>query len=234
MNKKRLKDFWNKEYKDPEFFALSSAVSADLEKYVRYMQREFGDDVFRPNMTVLDLGTGNGRNLIYFADQFRMRGIGYDISEEGIKQAQKSAAHLGNKVIFEVRSISDALPLPDESVDLVLDLMASHFLKEAEREAYRAEILRVLKPEGFLLFKSFYAEGDMHTKKLLKEHGAGEKNAYIHPRLKVYEYTWTDEAIKEFFDPYFTMLKEESSHKHFSKGRPNKRRSIICYFQKNV
>lgn len=232
MNKKRLKDFWNKEYKDPEFFALSTVVSADLQKFVRFMQREFGEDVFRPDMTVLDLGTGNGRNLIYFADHFGMKGIGYDISEEGIKQAQKSAAHLGDRVQFAVRSISDMLPLPDESVDLVLDLMASHFLKEGEREAYRAEVLRVLKPDGYMLFKSFYAEGDMHVKKLIKEHGAGEKNAYIHPRLKVYEYTWTDAAIADYFEPYFIKLKEESSHKHFSKGRPNKRRSIICYFQK--
>lgn len=232
MNKKRLKEFWNKEYKDPEFFALSEKVSADLEKYIRFMQREFGDDVFRPGMSVLDLGCGNGRNLLYLAERFGVGGAGYDISEEGIKQAKASSAHLGAKVRFEVRSISDALPLPDESVDLVLDLMASHFLKEGEREAYRAEVVRVLKPDGFLLFKSFYAEGDLHAKKLVKEHGAGEKNAYIHPRLKVYEYVWSDEALETYFTPYFTLLKQESSHKHFSKGRPNKRRSVICYFQK--
>ncbi|MCU0660486.1 MAG: class I SAM-dependent methyltransferase [Candidatus Pacebacteria bacterium] len=232
MNKKRLKDFWNKEYKDPEFFALSEKVSADLEKYIRFMQREFGDDVFRPGVFVLDLGCGNGRNLIYLADRFGVSGIGYDISEEAIKQAQKSSAHLGDRVQFAVRSISEPLPLPDASVDLILDLMSSHFLAESEREVYRAEMLRVLTPDGFLLFKSFYAEGDVHARKLVAKHGAGEKNAYIHPRLKVYEYVWTDEAIAEYFEPHFIKLKEETSHKHFSKGRPNKRRSIICYFQK--
>ncbi len=232
MDKKRLKEFWNKEYKDPEFFALSDRVSSDLERFVRFCQREYGDDVFRPGLTVLDLGCGNGRNTVYFARHFDMKGIGYDISEEGIKQAKIVAAPFSGKVYFEVRSISDPFPLEDQSVDVVLDLMASHFLIESERAAYLAEVLRVLVPGGLFLFKSFYGEGDMHAKKLIKEHGTKEKNSYIHPRLKVYEYVWTDRSIEETFLPHFTMLKKEASHKHFTKGRPNKRRSVTCYFEK--
>lgn len=234
MDKRRLKDFWNKEYKDPEFFALSDKVSADLEKFVRFAQREYGADIFRSGTTVLDLGCGNGRNSIYMAEHFRMHAIGYDISEEGIKQAQAASAHLEGRAEFFVRSISDPFPIADGSVDLVMDLMASHFLKEGERQAYLAEVLRVLAPGGLLLFKSFYAEGDVHAKKLIAKHGADEKNAYIHPRLKVYEYVWTDKALEETFESHFTLLKKETSHKHFTKGRPNKRRSVICYFEKKI
>jgi ubiquinone/menaquinone biosynthesis C-methylase UbiE len=232
MKKKQLKDFWNDEYKDPGYFALSTVVSADLEKWVRWMQKEYGKDVFRPGLTVLDLGCGNGRNLVYLCKQFGMKGIGYDISEEGIKQARAAALEENIQAEFFVQSIGDPIPVSDGSADIVLDMMTSHFLKEDERLKYRAELLRVLQPGGFLFFKSFYAPGDFHTKNLLKDHSAGEQNAYIHPKMKVYEYTWTDDAINQFFGQYFTLLKKEVSHRHFNKGKPNKRRSIVCYFEK--
>ncbi len=232
MKKKQLKDFWNSEYKDPGYFALSTVVSADLEKWVRFMQKEFGKDVFRQGLTVLDLGCGNGRNLVHLCEEFHMKGVGYDISEEGIRQAQKAADKMKDRVRFHVRSVGDPFPLENESVDFVLDMMTSHFLREEERKEYLQELLRVLKPGGFLFFKSFYAPGDMHAKKLVKEHGADEENAYIHPKMKVYEYVWTDKAIEDFFGPHFELLFKQASHKHFNKGKPNKRRSVVCYFQK--
>jgi ubiquinone/menaquinone biosynthesis C-methylase UbiE len=234
MNEKRLKEFWNKEYKDPAFFALSSDVSTDLVKFTRWLQKEYGKDVFRPDVTVLDAGCGNGRNLLWLNDMFRIRGYGYDISEEAISQAlaQAQTQKWGSKLVFKVHSIGSDIPLPDASVDIVLDMMTSHFLKEKERAIYLAEIARVLKPQGVLFFKSFYAEGDKHAKDLIENESAGEENAYIHPRLKVYEYVWTNEAIMKSFSEHFILQHKEASHKHNIKGKPNKRRSIVCYFER--
>lgn len=232
VRKKELKDFWNDEYRDPGYFSLSTVVSGDLEKWVRWMQKEFGKDVFRPGLTVVDVGTGNGRNLLYLCKRFGMNGVGFDISEEGIRQAQEATHTVKNRVTFDVRSISDPFPLETESVDIVLDMMTSHFLKENERVEYLREVLRVLKPGGYLFFKSFYKEGDIHAKNLIKERSAGEENAYIHPRMKVYEYVWSDGAIHRFFGAHFNLLHRELSHRHFNRGKPNKRRSIVCYFEK--
>ena len=234
MNEKRLKEFWNKEYKDPGMFALSDEVSADLVKCVRWMQKEYGKDVFRPDTTVLDAGCGNGRNVLWLNDMFRVRGYGYDISEEAIAQAQKNATkqQWGNKLTFTVRSLDQLIPLPDSSVDLVIDAMSSHFLRSVERERFIKEVARILKPQGVLFFKSFYAERDSHTKELLEKHSAGEENAYIHPKLKVYEYVWTDAAIQASFGEAFILIHKEASGKHHIKGKPAKRRSIVCYFEK--
>ncbi len=234
MNEKRLKEFWNSEYKDPGMFALSDDVSTDLVKFTRWLQKEYGDDVLRPDVTVLDAGCGNGRNLLWMNEHFRVRGFGYDISEEAISQAQKRAdsQQWGNKLTFMVHSIGADIPLPDESVDIVIDAMSSHFLKNAERERYITELARVLKPQGAIFFKSFYAERDSHTKGLLADHGAGEENAYIHPKLKVYEYVWTDAAIEASFGEQFIIMRKEASHRHHVKGKPSKRRSITCYFEK--
>jgi len=234
MNEKRLKEFWNKEYKDPTMFLLSEEVSADLVKFVRWLPKEYGKDMLRPDLVVLDAGTGNGRNLLWLNDNFRVKGYGYDISDEGIAQAKNAASKLkwGSKLEFSVRSLGDLIPLPDESVDIVLDMMSSHFLKNEERARFISEVARVLKPQGVLFFKSFYAERDTHTKELLEKHGAGEENAYIHPKLKVYEYVWTDKALAESFEDKFILMKKELSGKHHLKGKPAKRRSVVCYWEK--
>lgn len=234
MNEKRLKEFWNKEYKDPGMFALSDEVSADLVKCARWMMKEYGKDVFRSDTVVLDAGCGNGRNLLWFNETFRVGGYGYDISEIAIAQAQAIAKkqQFGEKLTFVVRSLDQLIPLADESVDLVIDAMSSHFLKNVERAKFISEVARVLKPQGVLFFKSFYAERDTHTRELLEKHGAGEENAYIHPKLKVYEYVWTDAALADSFDKDFIMMKKELSGKHHIKGKPAKRRSVVCYFEK--
>ncbi len=234
MNEKRLKEFWNKEYKDPALFSLSEEVSADLVKFTRWMLKEYGKDALRPEVVILDAGTGNGRNLLWMNEQFRIGGYGFDISDEGIAQAQAAAKkqQWGSKLVFKVQSLDVPISLLDESVDIVLDMMSSHFLKNDERKKFIAEVTRVLKPQGVLFFKSFYAERDSHTKELLEKHAADEENAYIHPKLKVYEYVWTDEALRAYFDRDFILMKKELSGKHHLKGKPAKRRSVVCYFEK--
>jgi ubiquinone/menaquinone biosynthesis C-methylase UbiE len=234
MNEKRLKEFWNKEYKDPEFFALSEEASSDLQKFTRWLQKEYGKDVLRPEITVLDAGCGNGRNLLWMNNTFRIKGFGYDISDVAIRQATVNAEKQkwGSKLVFKTHSIALDIPLEDESVDVVLDMMTSHFLREKERAIYFKEVARVLKPQGVLFFKSFFMEGDQHAKDLIKNESAGEENTYIHPRLKVSEYVWDDASIHKTFDEQFILQHKELSHKHNIRGKPNKRRSVVCYFEK--
>ncbi len=181
MNEKRLKEFWNNEYKDPALFNLSEEASADLMKFTRWAQKEYGKDVFRSDTVILDAGCGNGRNLLWMNDSFRVHGFGYDISDEGIAQANKAREkqQWGGKLTFTVHSIGASIPLPDESVDVVLDMMSSHFLKQVERERFIKEVARVLKPQGVLFFKSFYAERDSHTKELLAKYAADEETEFL-------------------------------------------------------
>ncbi len=139
----------------------------------------------------------------------------------------------GLPIELHARSISEPFPQKDASVTLVLDMMTSHFLKKAEREVLREEILRVLRPGAWLFFKSFIAEEDLNVKRLLREHPADEEGAYIHPKLGVYEYVWTVDKIEEFFSPYFEIHKIDKSHKHILKGKAAKRRTASVYLQKN-
>lgn len=224
------KDFWNREYKTSEHLTLSTAVSEDLEKFTRFLEREYKREFLNGYARVLDLGCGNGRNLIYLAEQYGMRGVGYDISDVAIAQARAASANL--PIEYEARSIAEPLPQKDESVTVVLDMMTSHFLKAEERKTLKAEMLRVLRPGGWLFFKSFLADEDLNVKRLLRENPADEENAYIHPKMGVYEYVWTEEALHDFFAPEFEIHKVHKSHKHLRRGKPGKRRTLSAYMQR--
>lgn len=224
------RDFWNKEYKTSEHLALSSAHSEDLEKFCRYLERHYKREYLNPMARALDLGCGNGRNLVYLAENYGIRGTGFDISDVAIGHAISASQDL--PIEYAVHSIAEPLPVPDATQTFVLDMMTSHFLKKAEREALREEIYRVLKPGGWLFFKSFLADEDLHTKRLLKEHPTDEEGAYIHPAIGVYEYAWTEDAVREFFADRFELHKFNKSHKHIIRGKAGKRRTFSAYLQK--
>ncbi len=225
------KEFWDKEYRTSENLALSTNHSEDLEKFCSFLVREYKYEYLNKTATVLDLGCGNGRNLIFLAQEFGMRGTGFDISDTAIQQARGHSA--GLPITYEARSIAGELPVADGSQAFVLDMMTSHFLKKEQREKLREEIYRVLRPGGWLFFKSFLADEDVHTRRLLRDHPADEEGAYIHPELGVYEYVWTEDAVREFFGEGWELHKLQKSHKHIlKKGRPGKRRTFSAYIQK--
>ena len=234
MKKRGRKDkgkrFWDKEYKTSSHLALSDNPSSDLMKFTRWLVREFGKTYLNTRMSVADLGCGNGRNLIYLSNTFGIHGFGFDISSEAIEQARQKGE--GLPLEFTALSIAEPIPLPDNSQDMVLDMMTSHFLNEAQRKSLLDEITRILKPEGWLFFKTFLLDEDMHAARLLKSHPGNEPGTYIHPKMNVPEHVSTEEEIRERFDKYFFIHKIYKSHRHLIRGRANKRRSICVYAQK--
>ncbi len=226
--------FWNKEYKDAPHLTLSINPSEDLQKFTRYLEREYGRHYLNPIVSVIDLGCGNGRNLIFLSNTFGMRGVGYDISREAISQAKKNSE--GLPLSYEVRSITEPLQVPNSSQTLVLDMMTSHFLINSEevkqRDLLQDEILRVLKPDGWLFFKTFLLDEDLNAKRLLKDNPAEEAGSYIHPEIGVAEHVFTEKEIVEFLSPHFIIHKILKSHRHLQNGKAHKRRSISVYAQK--
>lgn len=228
--KKNSKTFWNKEYKTPGIFNLSTEPAEDLLKFTRWLEREYGKGFLDQNTFVLDLGCGNGRNLVYLARQFGVKGVGYDISDEAIEQAEKASK--GLHVQFFARGIEGLFGLEDESVDIVIDMMASHYLKEKDRDIYLKELVRVIKPGGWFLLKSFLKEEDRHTERLLRDNPAGEDDSYIHPEHGTYEHVWAEDKMRDFYGQDFDIDKMERSGKHLMNGRAFKRRHFVAYLRK--
>mgnify|MGYP001947223182 CR=1 FL=1 len=228
---RKKKDFWNKEYSKAEHLAISDEPAEDLVKFTRFLQRKSGKQFLNVTSRLVDIGCGNGRNAIFLSKTFGMHGLGYDFSDVAIKEARSAAE--GLPLTFETRSLNEPIPLPDTSVTLALDMMASHVLKKEERETLRAEVLRVLKPGGWLFLKTFLRDEDQHAERLLKEFPGPEEGMYLHPEIKKTEYVWWERDIYEFFEPYFTVHKLERSHKHVNKkGGAWKRRTASVYLEK--
>lgn len=220
--------FWDAEYKSSGHLALSDDASEDLVKFSRFLDRLYGEGFINPKSSVLDLGSGNGRNLIYLAETFGAAGVGYDVSGEAIAQARKKSEKL--PIAYTVRSIAGPLKLPDGSQDIVLDMMSSHFLNQAERAELLKEVHRVLKPGGWFFYKTFLLDEDRHAARLLKDYPTGEAGTYLHPQIGVAEHVSTEKEIYDNFSPLFEIKKITRSHRH--RARNPKRRSIGVYAEK--
>ena len=222
--------FWDQEYTKPAHLKLSENVSGDLEKFIRWHDRQKRlAPLFTGEASVLDAGCGNGRNLIYLAQNFGIHGVGIDISSAAIAQARKASK--GLPISYHVGSTGNELPVEAESQDLALDMMTSHFLNEKERVGLRDEVLRALKPGGWLFMKTFLKDDDSHTARLLKESPGAEPGSYIHPIMGVPEYVYSEEELVLFLREKFLIRKVSRSHRH--KGKSGKRRTISIYAEKD-
>lgn len=223
--------FWDNEYKTGGHLKLSVEPSEDLAKFTRWLNRQKKQFPLSENQQVLDVGCGNGRNLIFLAREFGMKGVGYDISSAAITEAKRLSE--GLPIEYINRSMVGKLDQDDTSQDLVLDMMSSHFLNKSERQHLRDEAFRVLQPGGWLFMKTFLLDGDLHSKRLLSERPADEPGSYIHPVIGVAEHVYSEEELTEFLSERFIVHKIYRSHKHISRGKARKRRTISVYAQKD-
>ncbi len=224
------KKFWNKEYTSPKHLQMSHEAAEDLLDFMKWSEKGAEWPVFPEGGMAVDVGCGNGRNLIHVCREGHMRGYGVDFSEAAIIQARAASTDLS--IDWRVGSMAEPLPLENESVDCVLDMMASHVLLQKDREHLLQEILRVLKPYGWIFFKSFLLEEDLNARELLKNSPGPEAGTYIHPEIGIPEYVWTEEALREFFEPHFVIHRIKKSHKHMRRGEAYKRRTIVAYMEK--
>jgi SAM-dependent methyltransferase len=131
----------------------------------------------KPGQVVVDLGSGGGLDVFLAAQKVGPTGkaIGIDMTPEMIELARRNAAR-GNdgkgyaNVEFHLATI-DKLPLPDESVDIVISNCVINLAPD--KTAVFREIARVLKPGGGL------AVSDIVLKKALPAELAESLQAYV-------------------------------------------------------
>jgi SAM-dependent methyltransferase len=225
-------DFWNAEYGNATHLALSDTPSSDLLAFMRWSDRQ-KDEIDRvpDKPRVLDIGCGNGRNIIFMEEVARAKGYGFDISDSAIAQAQAKSKHSER---FMVHSIEDMpYPYEDESMDLVLDMMSTHILGADQRKALRNEIDRILEPGGWIFYKTFLLDGDRNAREMMERKPGDEPYSYVHPRIGHTEYALPEsEIIREIEEHGWEIHKISKSHKHVRKGQAAKRRNIALYLRK--
>jgi ubiquinone/menaquinone biosynthesis C-methylase UbiE len=97
--------------------------------------------------TVVDLGSGTGLLARAAAARAR-RVVAVDVSASMLDRLGQHAADQGLTGIELVHGDMRRLPLPDESVDVVVSCYAFHHLVDDGKELVAAEAYRVLRPGG--------------------------------------------------------------------------------------
>jgi SAM-dependent methyltransferase len=104
----------------------------------------------RPGETVLDLGSGGGLDVLLSARRVAPRGIAYglDASPDMLALATANAAKAGVANVRFMHGRIEAIPLPDQHVDVIISNCVINL--SASKERVLAEAFRVLRPGGRL------------------------------------------------------------------------------------
>lgn len=132
---------WSDTYDEQYAHGLKSSIETEAWK------NTLASVIGKKPRRILDVGTGTGFLALLLAEMGHSC-TGLDISAKMLEQAKKKGAAYGDRVAFDFGD-AEKLPLPDNSVDVVVNRHLLWTLPEPKKALL--EWLRVLKPNGRLV-----------------------------------------------------------------------------------
>ncbi len=180
--------FWDESYRSEKIGGLKSSPDGLL------MQRE---SIF-PKAPILDLGMGDGRNVLFFAKKdFEVKGI--DISQTAMDMAANKAKKLGVQfegVVGDLTSIS----IEPNRYGLIYSTMVLHTFKISQSATIINKMKQGTIKNGFV-YLTVPSTKDPTIIKRRQGKSQVEKNTYYHPDKNLYVHSFTkDEVLNHFKD----------------------------------
>ena len=110
---------------------------------------------------VLDLGCGAGLDLSIYARNVGPNGrlFGLDLSEPMLEKARRNLVAVGVSNVKWLHAPADAIPLPDNSIDLVT--ANGIYNLSPDKDAVMREVARVLRPGGRTIFAEIVLKSEL-------------------------------------------------------------------------
>lgn len=225
------RETWEQEYRDPKLLQTGEEPRSDLKRYIKFLRKVEG--VYPENLTILDLGSGAGKNANYLAEMGN-KVIGVEISPTAIEIARSRAKEMGVDVDYRMLDMGKEYPFDGEFFDLVIDIMSSNSLNEKERTVYLKEVKRVLKKNGHFFVRALCKDGDKNAKNLLRQNPGPEYDTYINKDMNLVERVFSREDFIQTYSNYFEIQKliKKTNYAQF-KGQSYRRNYWLAYMKKS-
>ena len=175
---------------------------------------------------VLDLGLGEGRNALFFAQNgYEVKGV--DISKSAIQSCIKRAKEAKLEIDVKLQDIRN-INIPENTYSLIIATMVLQFLNRKERDIIFEKINKGLKKDGIVFLRAFSLEDPSYKRKLVsKQIKIIEPDTFFLEERNMYIHYFSKDEVKSYFNNFQIINFSEIYSLDLEHGEPHYHGMII-------